>query len=90
MPRLILKKYTHFFNQEWPDGVDFKNVMKQYCIKNYGDRRQEIVFIGLKDDMDKEMIRSTLDKCLISNYLDTPDVFEELEDPFPQWFKKAG
>ena len=75
---------------QWPDGLDFQKVMKQYWIKNYGDRRQEIVFIGLKDDMDKEIIRSTLDKCLISNYLDTPDVFEELEDPFPQWFKKAG
>ena len=27
---------------------------------------------------------------LVSNYLDSPDVFKELEDPFPQWFKKAG
>ena len=40
--------------------------------------------------MDQEIIKSTLDKCLVSNYLDSPDVFEELEDPFPQWFKKAG
>ena len=75
---------------QWPDGSDFKKVMKQYWIKNYGDRRQEIVFIGLKDDMDQDIIKSTLDKCLVSNYLDSPDVFKELEDPFPQWFKKAG
>ena len=75
---------------QWPDGSDFQKVMKQYWIKNYGDRRQEIVFIGLKDDMDQEIIKNTLDKCLVSNYLDSPEVFEELEDPFPQWFKKAG
>ena len=75
---------------QWPDGSDFQKVMKQYWIKNYGDRRQEIVFIGLKDDMDQEIIKNTLDKCLVSNYLDTPEVFEELEVPFPQWFKKAG
>ena len=75
---------------QWPDSSDFQKVMKQYWIKNYGDRRQEIVFIGLKDDMDQEIIKNTLDKCLVSNYLDSPEVFEELEDPFPQWFKKAG
>ena len=40
--------------------------------------------------MDQEIIKSTLDKCLVSNYLDSPDVFEELEDPFPQWFKKLA
>ena len=76
--------------KQWPNSSDFQKMMKRYWITNYGDRRQEIVFIGLKDDMDQEIIKSTLDKCIVSNYLDSPSVFEKLEDPFPQWFKKAG
>lgn len=75
---------------QWPDDTEFQKVMKQYWIKNYGDRRQEIVFIGLKDEMDKDRIRNILDECLVKNYLASPDIFEGLEDPFPEWFKKAS
>lgn len=75
---------------QWPDDTEFQKVMKQYWIKNYGDRRQEIVFIGLKDEMDKDRIRNILDECLVKNYLASPDIFEDLEDPFPEWFKKAS
>jgi G3E family GTPase len=75
---------------QWPDDTEFQKVMKQYWIKNYGDRRQEIVFIGLKDEMDKDRIINILDECLVKNYLASPDIFEDLEDPFPEWFKKAS
>lgn len=75
---------------QWPNDTEFQKVMKQYWIKNYGDRRQEIVFIGLKDEMDKDRIRNILDECLVKNYLASPDIFESLEDPFPEWFKKAS
>jgi G3E family GTPase len=75
---------------QWPDDTEFQKVMKQYWIKNYGDRRQEIVFIGLKDEMDKDRIINILDECLVKNYLASPDIFEDLEDPFPEWFKKVS
>ena len=73
----------------WPDGEEFENMLKQYWIKDYGDRRQEIVFIGLKDQMDQKAIQKKLDKCLVSNYLDAPEKFQKSADPFPQWFKEA-
>ena len=74
----------------WPAGADFEEVMNQYWIKDYGDRRQEIVFIGLKDQMDKDVIRRKLDGCLVKNYLTAPEFFQRLKDPFPQWFKEVA
>jgi G3E family GTPase len=74
----------------WPDGDDFEDVIKQYWTKDYGDRRQEIVFIGLRDEMDETAIRKKLDACLVRNYLTAPEIFQKLKDPFPQWFKEAA
>ena len=70
----------------WPDGDEFSKVIKQYWTDDYGDRRQEIVFIGLKGHMDEEDIRKRLDECLVKNYLSAPDFYRKLQDPFPEWF----
>jgi len=72
----------------WLDGDDFDAVLKQCWTKEYGDRRQEIVFIGLKGQMDEQIIRKKLDECLIKDYLTAPETFQKLKDPFPQWFLK--
>lgn len=74
----------------WPDTDEFKKILKDNWNPQYGDRRQEIVFIGLKGQMDEGAIRKRLDECLVEDYLMTPELWQNLSDPFPEWFKQAG
>ena len=51
----------------------------------FGDRRQELVFIG--QSLDKEAMLDDLNKCLLSeDELTKGESFwETLDDPFPEW-----
>jgi len=52
----------------------------------YGDRRQEIVFIGA--ELDEAALRQRLDDCLVSEMAeqDMPvKDWSQLPDPFPAW-----
>ncbi|MFN3700302.1 MAG: zinc metallochaperone GTPase ZigA [Alphaproteobacteria bacterium] len=82
--------WTAIPKNQWPAGQDFEEVIRQYWTKDYGDRRHEIVFIGLKDEMNEADICKKLDSCLVKNYLTAPEIFKKLKDPFPQWFKEAA
>ena len=64
-------------------------MMKQHWTKDYGDRRQEIVFIGLKDQMNEAGITEKLNKCLVEKYLSAPELYKIQSDPFPVWFDGA-
>lgn len=75
---------------KWPDGEEFENVIRQYWTKDYGDRRQEIVFIGLVGQMDEPDIRKRLDAALVNNYLNDKIDWDNEKDPFPKWFKAAS
>ncbi|MEM8834103.1 MAG: zinc metallochaperone GTPase ZigA [Pseudomonadota bacterium] len=74
----------------WPNGEAFEQMINYNWTKEYGDRRQEIVFIGLKNEMNEDAIRKKLDDCLARDYLDGPADFEGIIDPFPEWFKEAA
>ena len=74
----------------WPDPVAVEEVVKRYWTNEYGDRRQEIVFIGLKDQINEAVLRKKLDDCLVKDYLSDPEFFQKLEDPFPRWFAEQG
>ena len=76
--------------ERWPEGADFENVLKTYWDDDYGDRRQEMVFIGLSAEMDQQAIRAQLDACLVEDYLADPEQHRIAQDPFPEWFKQAS
>jgi len=71
----------------WPDESDFKEMMKKKWDEDYGDRRQEIVFIGLKNEINESEIQKNLDDCLIKDYLSNPLMYQNIADPFPKWFE---
>ena len=58
--------------------------MKPYLDPSWGDRRQEIVFIGT-DPMDETAMRRDLDACLVPASGFKPNDWAQLPDPFPAW-----
>lgn len=70
--------------ERWPDGEAIGAYLNEHWLEPFGDRRQEIVFIGA--GIDWSALKARLDEALlpeISEY--SPDAPPELPDPFPQW-----
>ena len=58
--------------------------MKAHWQEPWGDRRQEIVFIGA--DIDWPALKARLDACLVPAVATTgPDNLPDYPDPFPKW-----
>ncbi len=72
--------------ERWPDHPEWRQYMASSWDGVYGDRRQEIVFIGT--DMDEALIRRRLDACLVGDAdaeAMQPAAWKMLKDPFPAW-----
>jgi G3E family GTPase len=75
---------------EWPQEPEYVARIRRKWHAEYGDRRQELVFIGVS--MDEAWMRGELDKCLLTE--------DELRagrtrwtnyaDPFPRWAKNVA
>ena len=63
--------------------------MEPYFDSVWGDRRQELVFIGC-DPMDEAAIRRDLDACLIKAPAFLPAMWRDMPDPFPVWEKRPA
>jgi len=73
----------------WPDSPEWRAVMDPYFDPAWGDRRQEIVFIGI-DPMDEAALRARLDACLVPEAGFAPKLWAGLPDPFPAWNRSAA
>ncbi|MFN7011823.1 MAG: GTP-binding protein [Allorhizobium sp.] len=70
--------------QRWPDDPGFHRAIAPYLDPVWGDRRQEIVFIGT-DPMDEASITAELDSCLVAATAFTPAVWSGMTDTFTPW-----
>lgn len=75
--------------KQWPTAPEFRNAMAPYLDPVWGDRRQEIVFIGA-DPMDEAEIRAALDACLVEEQAFVPERWRGLADPFASWSVNAA
>lgn len=69
----------------WPDEEELRVEILRYWEKPWGDRRQQIVFIG--KDLDIASIRAKLGACLMTDdeIAEGLDAWRALADPFPDW-----
>lgn len=70
--------------ERWPSDPYWRQSLKKNWNALYGDRRQEIVFIGA--GMDEQAICARLDACLVPGAPGMhPKIWAALPDPFPKW-----
>ena len=70
---------------KWPDQGAVQTYLDEHWSEPWGDRRQELVFIGA--EIDWPALKSKLDACLVPDVLATePDMLPlDMPDPFPGW-----
>lgn len=78
--------WTSVDRDQWPEQEEWRAMLERYWDPVFGDRRQELVFIGA--GMDEAALRSELDACLVdadqaSHFI--PEQWARLSDPFPAW-----
>lgn len=73
----------------WPADPQWRDGVRKLWQGEYGDRRQELVFIGIT--MDQRRLRTALDACLLTNdeWWAGLHAWARLPDPFPRWGEAA-
>ncbi|MEM7056481.1 MAG: GTP-binding protein [Pseudomonadota bacterium] len=70
--------------ERWPDNEGARAYMAERWIEPWGDRRQEIVFIGA--GIDWLQLKGKLDAALVpEDQATSPETLPDLPDPFPAW-----
>lgn len=64
-----------------------QDYIRRFWQKPYGHRRQELVFI--EAGFDARAITRALDAALIEDESFIPEVWHDLDDPFPGWRQAA-
>ncbi|TVR98611.1 MAG: GTP-binding protein [Wenzhouxiangellaceae bacterium] len=68
---------------QWPDDPHWRDLIQSRWHPEFGDRRQELVFIGI--DFDEQDLRQRLEACLIDADRMDAAAWQALKDPFPTW-----
>jgi G3E family GTPase len=70
---------------DWPDDQAARDEIRSAFAGEFGDRRQELVFIGV--GLDCQVLRGLLNDCLLTDEEMAlgPGVWAAWSDPFPQW-----
>ncbi|MBM3846784.1 MAG: cobalamin biosynthesis protein CobW, partial [Verrucomicrobia bacterium] len=73
----------------WPDRDEDARAVLKLMQKPWGDRRQEIVVIGIA--MDEDEVRAGFDACLLTDdeMALGPEGWAAFPDPFPRWTRKV-
>ncbi|MEM7546479.1 MAG: GTP-binding protein [Pseudomonadota bacterium] len=75
--------------ERWPDAANAEAYLKQHWEEPWGDRRQEIVFIGA--GIDQAALTAKLDKALLPAVAASRiEELPQLPDPFPIWRRQEG
>ena len=73
----------------WPEHASARAYINQHWAEPWGDRRQEIVFIGA--GIDWPALKTKLDACLLPAMSGTtPETLPDLPDPFPVWRRQTA
>ncbi len=79
--------------ERWPQDHETRGRMQAAWDPVFGDRRQEIVFIGAADTMRVSTIIGMLEDCLVGDAAAPafePEAWAALPDPFPAWGRAAA
>ncbi|MEO9895055.1 MAG: GTP-binding protein [Paracoccaceae bacterium] len=72
--------------ENWPDHESARDYMQTHWQEPWGDRRQELVFIGA--GINWPALKARLDDCLVPEQsIKGPDTLPDYPDPFPVWRK---
>ena len=77
--------YAALPKEEWPEDEASLSALASIWVEPYGDRMQEIVFIGI--DLGREEIEASLNSCLLTDQELAlgPAIWHTLPDPFGAW-----
>ena len=70
--------------ERWPNHQQAQDYLRAHWLEPFGDRRQELVFIG--SGIDWPTLKSRLDACLVKDATwDKIENYANTDDPFPIW-----